>query len=256
MITFPCAKINLGLNVVSRRQDGYHNLETVFFPIPIHDALEVVPMDEQYPTQKRCDLKVTGNFIECDEEKNLVVKAYHLLAKDYDLPRLHIHLHKFIPSQAGLGGGSSDAAAMISLLNDYCGLNLSKTLMERYAAQLGADCAFFIRSEAAYATGIGDCLSPIHTPQGILNDCFITIVKPNVAVSTKEAYAAIKPQTPKKCCRDIVLQPLETWKDELFNDFESSVFSVYPQLDDIKQKLYEAGAVYAQMSGSGSAFFA
>lgn len=255
MITFPCAKINLGLNVVSRRQDGYHNLETVFFPIPIHDALEVVPMDEQYPTQKRCDLKVTGNFIECDEEKNLVVKAYHLLAKDYDLPRLHIHLHKFIPSQAGLGGGSSDAAAMISLLNDYCGLNLSKTLMERYAAQLGADCAFFIRSEAAYATGIGDCLSPIHTPQGILHDCFITIVKPNVAVSTKEAYAAIKPQTPKKCCRDIVLQPLETWKDELFNDFESSVFSVYPQLDDIKQKLYEAGAVYAQMSGSGSAFF-
>ena len=147
MIVFPCAKINLGLNIVSKREDGYHNLETVFYPIPLYDALEIKYMDEKFPSQVACDLKVTGNAVECDEQNNLVVKAYNLLAEDYKLPRVHAHLYKHIPSQAGLGGGSSDAAFMIRLLDERFRLNIGNPEMEKYAARLGADCAFFIEAE-------------------------------------------------------------------------------------------------------------
>lgn len=255
MIVFPCAKINLGLNIVSKREDGYHNLETVFYPIPLYDALEIKYMDEKFPSDTACDLKVTGNAVDCDEQKNLVVKAYHILAADYQLPRIHTHLYKHIPSQAGLGGGSSDAAFMIRLLDERFRLNIGNPEMERYAARLGADCAFFIEAEPAYAEGIGDVLMPADGPDGNLHEYYLCVVKPDVAVSTKEAYSAITPKKPAKSCRDIVRQPIETWKEELINDFEEPIFKMHPELEAIKQKLYDQGAVYASMSGSGSALY-
>ena len=255
MIVFPCAKINLGLNIVSKREDGYHNLETVFYPIPLYDALEIKYMDEKFPSDTACDLKVTGNVVDCDEQKNLVVKAYHILAADYQLPRIHTHLYKHIPSQAGLGGGSSDAAFMIRLLDERFRLNIGNPEMERYAARLGADCAFFIEAEPAYAEGIGDVLMPADGPDGNLHGYYLCVVKPDVAVSTKEAYSAITPKKPAKSCRDIVRQPIETWKEELVNDFEEPIFKMHPELEAIKQKLYDQGAVYASMSGSGSALY-
>ncbi len=255
MIVFPCAKINLGLNIVSKREDGYHNLETVFYPIPLYDALEIKYMDEKFPSDTACDLKVTGNAVDCDEQKNLVVKAYHILAADYQLPRIHTHLYKHIPSQAGLGGGSSDAAFMIRLLDERFRLNIGNPEMERYAARLGADCAFFIEAEPAYAEGIGDVLMPADGPDGNLHGYYLCVVKPDVAVSTKEAYSAITPKKPAKSCRDIVRQPIETWKEELVNDFEEPIFKMHPELEAIKQKLYDQGAVYASMSGSGSALY-
>lgn len=255
MITFPCAKINLGLNIVSKRPDGYHNLETVFYPIPLTDALEIKYMDEKFPSGSPCDLKITGNDVDCNEEDNLVIKAYQLLAADFQLPRVHAHLVKRIPTQAGLGGGSSDAAYMIRLLDERFRLNIGIPEMERYAAKLGADCAFFITADPSYAEGIGDVLMPVDVPGAGLGGYYLAVVKPSVAVSTRDAYAAIVPKTPAKCCRDIVRQPIETWKDELVNDFEAPIFAMHPELAAIKQSLYDAGAVYAAMSGSGSALF-
>ena len=255
MITFPCAKINLGLNIVSKRPDGYHNLETVFYPIPLTDALEIKYMDEKFPSESPCDLKITGNDVDCNEEDNLVIKAYQLLAADFQLPRVHAHLVKRIPTQAGLGGGSSDAAYMIRLLDERFRLNIGIPEMERYAAKLGADCAFFITADPSYAEGIGDVLMPVDVPGAGLGGYYLAVVKPSVAVSTRDAYAAIVPKTPAKCCRDIVRQPIETWKDELVNDFEAPIFAMHPELAAIKQSLYDAGTVYAAMSGSGSALF-
>lgn len=255
MITFPCAKINLGLNIVSKRPDGYHNLETVFYPIPLTDALEIKYMDEKFPSESPCDLKITGNDVDCNEEDNLVIKAYQLLAADFQLPRVHAHLVKRIPTQAGLGGGSSDAAYMIRLLDERFRLNIGIPEMERYAAKLGADCAFFITADPSYAEGIGDVLMPADVPGAGLGGYYLAVVKPSVAVSTRDAYAAIVPKTPAKCCRDIVRQPIETWKDELVNDFEAPIFAMHPELAAIKQSLYDDGAVYAAMSGSGSALF-
>lgn len=262
MITFPCAKINLGLNIVSKREDGYHNLETVFYPIPLHDALEIKYMDEKFPSDVACDLKITGNAVDCDEQSNLVVKAYNLLAQDYKLPRVHTHLVKRIPSQAGLGGGSSDAAFMIRLLDERFRLNIGNPEMERYAAKLGADCAFFITANpedgdtCCFAEGIGDELMPVSGPNDNMQGYYLVVVKrDDIAVSTKEAYAAITPKKPAKCCRDIVRQPIDTWKDELINDFEAPIFALHPELADIKQRLYDLGASYAAMSGSGSAIF-
>lgn len=255
MITFPCAKINLGLNIVAKRSDGYHELQTVFYPVGLTDALEIKLMSDNFPIKTDCDLQVYGAPVECNEQDNLVVKAYRLLANDFTLPRIHAHLYKRIPSQAGLGGGSSDAAYMIRLLDERFRLNMGNAEMERYAARLGADCAFFITAESAYATGIGEVLEPTDGPWGNLNGYYIGIVKPNVAISTREAFAHITPHAPKKCCRTIVRQPIETWRNELVNDFEAPVFAAHPQLADIKQSLYNLGAIYAQMSGSGSAIF-
>ena len=198
MITFPFCKINLGLNIVAKRSDGYHDLETVFYPIPLCDALEIKKMDEEFPSPTPIDLKVTGNVVECDESKNLVVKAYHLLAQDYELPRVHAHLVKRIPMQAGLGGGSADAAYMIRLLDERFRLNMGNAEMERYAAKLGADCAFFIRSEIAFARGIGDILEPVDNEVNGLEGYYIALVKPDVAVSTAEAYAGVTPKKPIK----------------------------------------------------------
>lgn len=255
MIEFPCAKINLGLNVIERRSDGYHNLETVFFPIPICDALEIKPMNEKFPSDVACDLKITGNTVCCSESDNLIVRAYNLIAADFEIPRVHAHLYKNIPSEAGLGGGSSDAAFMIRLLDQRFRINIGNAEMENYAAKLGADCPFFISAEPSYAEGIGEILSPVNIVDENLNGYTIIVVKPQISVSTKEAFAGIIPHRPEKCCRDIVAQPVDSWRDNLCNDFEESVFRYHPQLAEIKTKLYSIGALYAQMSGSGSALF-
>lgn len=255
MIDFPCAKINLGLNITEKRADGYHNLETVFFPIPICDALEIKTMDERFPSNVACDLKVTGNNVCCNENDNLIVKAYNIIAADFDIPRVHAHLYKNIPSEAGLGGGSSDAAYMIRLLDQRFRINIGNAEMEKYAARLGADCPFFITAEPSYAEGIGEILSPVNITDNNLESYCLVVVKPQIAVSTKEAFSSITPRKPLMCCREIVAQPIETWKDALCNDFEESVFGIYPQLNDIKNRIYTLGAAYAQMSGSGSSLF-
>lgn len=255
MIDFPCAKINLGLNITEKRADGYHNLETVFFPIPICDALEIKTMDERFPSNVACDLKVTGNNVCCNENDNLIVKAYNMIAADFDIPRVHAHLYKNIPSEAGLGGGSSDAAYMIRLLDQRFRINIGNAEMEKYAARLGADCPFFITAEPSYAEGIGEILSPVNITDNNLEGYCLVVVKPQIAVSTKEAFSSIIPRKPLMCCREIVAQPIETWKDALCNDFEESVFGIYPQLNDIKNRIYTLGAAYAQMSGSGSSLF-
>lgn len=255
MIDFPCAKINLGLNIVEKRNDGYHNLQTVFLPVQLCDALEIKTMNERFPSDTNCDLKVSGDGIYCNEADNLVVKAYNMLAADYEIPRIHAHLYKRIPSQAGLGGGSSDAAFMLKLLDQRFRINAGNAELEKYAARLGADCPFFINAEPAYAEGIGEILSPVEITDNTLSGYTLVIVKPQVSVSTKEAFAGITPRMPEVSCREIVAMPIEQWKDLLTNDFEESVFTQYPELHDIKNKLYEAGAAYAQMSGSGSSIF-
>lgn len=255
MLTFPCAKINLGLNITSKREDGYHNLETIFYPVPLTDALEVKLMHDDFPSDEPCDLKITGNAVDCDEKNNLVVKAYTLLAQDFKLPRVHTHLVKRIPMQAGLGGGSTDGAFMIRLLDERFRLNMGIAEMERYASRLGSDCAFFITAEPSFATGRGEVLEPVNIAEHNLQGYYIAIVKPAIAVSTREAFKQIICRQPEHCCRDIVRQPVETWKTVLTNDFEEPAFKQHPELADIKQRLYDLGAVYAQMSGSGSAFF-
>ena len=253
MISKPICKINLGLNVVERRPDGYHNLETVFYPVPIHDALEVFPMDEAFPSAVDCDLKVTNLHIDGDEQTNLVVRAYNLLKQDFPaLPRVHAHLYKGIPTQAGMGGGSSDCGFMITLLNKMFGLGLTDEQMIDYAARLGADCAFFILNRPCYAEGIGEKLQPITLD---LSGWYLAVVRPAIPVPTKEAFSLITPQHPEKNCLDIVMQPVETWRDELTNDFERSVFTLHPEIGAIKDRLYDMGATYAAMSGSGSSLF-
>ncbi len=255
MLTFPCAKINLGLNITSKREDGYHNLETIFYPVPLTDALEVKLMHDDFPSDEPCDLKITGNAVDCDEKNNLVVKAYTLLAQDFKLPRVHTHLVKRIPMQAGLGGGSADGAFMIRLLDERFRLNMGIAEMERYASRLGSDCAFFITAEPSFATGRGEVLEPVNIAEQNLKGYYIAIVKPAIAVSTREAFKQIICRQPEHCCRDIVRQPVESWKTVLTNDFEEPAFKQHSELADIKQRLYDLGAVYAQMSGSGSAFF-
>lgn len=253
MIIFPIAKINLGLNVVECRPDGYHNLETVFFPVALKDALEVTVMDETFPSAYDCDLKVSNIAIEGDEQKNLVVRAYNLLKKDFpQMPRVHAHLYKAIPTQAGMGGGSSDCAAMLVLLNKMFSLGLTEEQLIGYAARLGADCAFFILNTPAYAEGIGEKLERMDVN---LNGYYLAVVRPDIPVPTKEAFSLITPCRPAKNCRDVVRKPVDTWRGELLNDFEKSVFALHPEIAGVKQRLYDLGADYAAMSGSGSAVF-
>ncbi|MCD8293414.1 MAG: 4-(cytidine 5'-diphospho)-2-C-methyl-D-erythritol kinase [Prevotellaceae bacterium] len=251
MLTFPNAKINLGLNVVNKRPDGYHDLETVFYPVPVEDALEVVPM-ENYTGGGKYSLHLYGTAIAGQVEENLVVRAYRLLDSLYGLPPVEIHLVKRVPTGAGLGGGSSDAAAMLKLLNVVCGLGLDDTALEEHAARIGADCAFFIKNKPVYAEGIGNVFSPIELS---LKGYWLWIVKPDVSVSTKEAYAAIRPHRQERPLREVVRLPVAQWRGLMVNDFEESVFARYPLLGEIKEELYRQGATYAAMSGSGSAIY-
>ncbi|CDD91094.1 4-diphosphocytidyl-2-C-methyl-D-erythritol kinase [Bacteroides intestinalis CAG:315] len=249
MITFPNAKINLGLNIVEKRPDGYHNLETVFYPIPVEDALEVNILNE---SPQKFRLHQAGLEIAGEAENNLVVKAYKLLDERFNLPPIDIHLFKHIPSGAGLGGGSSDAAYMLKLLNEKFNLELSDENLEEYAAKLGADCAFFIRNTPTYAEGIGNIFSPISLS---LKGYQIVLVKPDIFVSTRDAFAQIKPHRQEIPLKEVIKQPIEEWKERMVNDFEESVFPQFPAIREIKEKLYEAGAIYAAMTGSGSSVF-
>lgn len=253
MKTTPIAKINLGLNVVERRPDGYHNLETVFFPVHINDELTLNPMPD---AMEPWSLKVISDTpIDCPPEKNLVIKALLMVKENHDIPPVEVILNKMMPSQAGMGGGSSDGAYMIRLLNETFSLGMSISEMQQIAARLGADCAFFINPVPSYATGIGEKLTVL--PEGIpqLEGKWLALVKPDVAVSTKEAYAGIHPHYPQKNCLDVISQPIETWREYLVNDFEESIFKTLPVLAEVKQQLYDNGALYAAMSGSGSTIF-
>lgn len=249
MITYPNAKINLGLNIVEKRPDGYHNLETIFYPINLQDALEVTKLDDE----KEYSLTLSGTPIEGETDDNLVVKAYRLLKADYpDMAPVNIHMFKHIPTGAGLGGGSSDAAFMIKLLNEKFQLNISVEKMEDYASRLGADCAFFIKNQPVFASGIGNIFEPV---QLSLKGYYLVLVKPDIFVSTKEAYALVKPHKSAVSLKEIVRMPVETWRATMKNDFEESVFARYPEIAAIKDKLYDMGAIYASMSGSGSSVF-
>ncbi|MDR0412841.1 MAG: 4-(cytidine 5'-diphospho)-2-C-methyl-D-erythritol kinase [Dysgonamonadaceae bacterium] len=248
MISFPNIKINLGLNVVSRRPDGYHNIETVFYPVRgWYDALEIVPAEKApggfFPT---------GIPVPDASAQNLVMKALALLKADYDIPEIDVHLHKNIPLGAGLGGGSSDAAFMLSLLNDFAALRLSGEQLERYASRLGADCPFFIRNQPVFAEGTGNVFTPVAVA---LRGYCLVVVKPDIHVSTQEAYAGVTPRQPVVSIREIIRQPVSRWKDRLANDFEESVLARHPEIGAIKQRMYDRGAVYASMSGSGSSVF-
>ena len=233
MITFPNAKINLGLNIVERRADGYHNLETVFFPIPLTDVLEIVPADE-------VSLTCYGYAVDCPPEKNLVMKAYRLLQECYD------------PDGAGLGGGSSDAAHALVMLNTMFDLGIADADLAAMAATLGADCAFFIYNRPMMATGIGDVLSPVDVD---LKGKTLVLVKPPVGVDTRTAYSRVVPAPATVNPAQVVTLPLQAWDGLLVNDFEPSVFAALPQLWLIKSRLIDAGAQYAAMSGSGSTIF-
>ena len=247
MLSFPNAKINLGLNVVSKKPDGYHNLETIFYPIAIKDALEVVPAAGEKGIFKQSGILLDGN-----PEQNLVIKAYLLLKKEYSIPEIDIYLRKNIPFGAGFGGGSADAAFMLKLLNNIYELHLSENQLEKLAAQLGADCPFFIRNQPVFATGTGNIFTPVDLS---LKGYYAVLVKPDIHVSTKEAYAMIKPRQAKLSLTEIIKNPVETWKETMINDFETGIFAQHPAISDIKAKLYELGAVYASMSGSGSSVF-
>ncbi len=249
MIVFPNAKINIGLFVTEKRPDGFHNLETVFYPIGLSDILEIVKAEGP---SGRCDFYSTGIDVGCEAEKNLIVKAYRILDTDYHLPAVKVYLHKVIPFGAGLGGGSSDAAFMLGALNKFFDLSLGMEQLEEYAVRLGSDCAFFIRNKPAFASGKGEQLEGMELS---LKDYRLVLIKPSFGISTQEAYAGIVPHPAKFDLHQLnVLKP-EQWKDKVCNDFEKSVFAGYPQLAVLKQQLYDAGAVYASMTGSGSALY-
>jgi len=248
MICFPNAKINLGLNIVSRRADGYHNIETVFYPIALKDSLEIVPAGKNMPTTLSC----YGNPVNCPMEKNLVTKAFRLLQAEFGIGEVEMHLIKHIPDGAGLGGGSSDASNALIILNKMFHLGLSDQQLAVRAATLGADCAFFVYNRTMMATGIGNEFSSIDLD---LSGYHLVLVKPDVAVSTAQAYSDVTPRPSATPIPDILKLPLEQWRGLLKNDFEQSVFAQYPSLAEIKQTFYDCGAVYASMSGSGSSIF-
>jgi 4-diphosphocytidyl-2-C-methyl-D-erythritol kinase len=246
MIAFPPSKINLGLHILGKRTDGYHTLETCFYPVPWTDILEIIPSGTPRFTS-------SGNTIPGNPDDNLCLKAYKLLSKDFSLPAVGIHLHKLIPTGAGLGGGSSDGAHSLRLLNEIFELGLSTEKLMVYAASLGSDCAFFIQDKPMLGYGRGEVLQEATIN---LTSKFLVLVKPDVHISTAEAYAGVTPRQPAIALKDIFEQyPLSSWKSVLKNDFEESVFKQHAVLRKIKEMLYDHGAVYASMSGSGSSLF-
>jgi 4-diphosphocytidyl-2-C-methyl-D-erythritol kinase len=256
MIVFPNCKINLGLQILNKREDGFHNLETIFYPVHLRDALEVVRSATQQPSSN-IFFQSTGLPIDISVQNNLCIKAYELIKKDFlSLPPVQMHLHKTIPMGAGLGGGSSDAAFTLKLLNEKFKLGISQQQLIQYALQLGSDCPFFIINKPCYATGRGEILETVELD---LSAYKFAIVNPGIHVNTGWAFAQLnidglgRPKRPGP--KRIIQQPIETWKDELKNDFEDPVLKEFPEIENIKQQLYDAGAVYASMTGSGSSVF-
>ncbi|NCD69812.1 4-(cytidine 5'-diphospho)-2-C-methyl-D-erythritol kinase [Mucilaginibacter agri] len=245
MIVFPNAKINIGLNIVTKRPDGYHNLETIFYPVKIKDALEAI-------TAPQLSFSSSGITIPGDKENNLCIKAYELVNSDFELPPLKIHLHKHIPIGAGLGGGSADAAFFIKLINHQFDLKLSVEDMQNYARKLGADCAFFIENDPVYAFDKGDQFELLELD---LSKYVIVLVMPPVHVSTADAYSGVKAEPSAESLKELIKLPVAQWRDRIKNDFEKTVIPKYPLIGEVKQALYDAGALYASMSGSGASVF-
>lgn len=247
MVGFPGCKINLGLSVTSKRPDGFHDIETVMVPVKLSDVLEIIPGDGE-----KMEFNISGNQIPGAIAENLVCKAYAILKEDYDLPIVSIHLHKVVPMGAGLGGGSADAACMLKLLNSVFDLRITNDKLAGYAKRLGSDCPFFIESKPVFATGRGDLFEPIPLD---LASTFITVVMPGFTVSTKDAYSIVMPVRKEKTIRDIISEPVEHWKGILVNDFEEALSALHPEIEKIKSTLYSLGAVYASLTGSGSALY-
>jgi 4-diphosphocytidyl-2-C-methyl-D-erythritol kinase len=246
MICFPNFKINLGLSIVEKRNDGFHNIETVFYPLTFCDALEI------QKTEGATSLYNYGVQIPGGSHDNLCLKAFHLLKHDYKIGSVEIHLMKNIPAGAGLGGGSSDATNTLLLLNNIFSLSLNNEQIKEYAKQLGSDCAFFIENKPAFASGKGDQFENIQID---LKGFYLVLIIPAISVSTAEAYAGVKPFKKEKSIKEIIQLPIKEWKDHLINDFEKTVFEKHPEIQKIKETLYAEGAVYAGMSGSGSAVY-
>ncbi len=249
MIVYPPAKINIGLFVTEKRPDGYHNIETVFYPIPLTDTLEIELVDASEKSGFAC----SGiNLPDIDSENNLCQKAYRLLDADYNLPPVNIRLHKNIPVGAGLGGGSSDAAYTLRALNTLFDLRIPDAALSEYAGRLGSDCAFFLHDGPALGTGRGEILQPISLS---LAEYHILLVKPPVFVSTATAYASVNPRKSIRSLSELIVTPISDWHQIMVNDFEPSVFAEFPEIGRIKKKMYEMGAVFASMSGSGSSVY-
>ena len=247
MITRPNFKINLGLHIVSKRSDGFHELQTVFYPVhTLCDELEINKIE------KGVKLSVLNVDNLCADEDNLCVKAFRLLQRQFDIDGVEIKLTKNIPFGAGLGGGSADAAFALKMYNELFQLQLSSTELRNLAAQLGSDTAFFIENRPVYATGRGEIMTPMDLD---LSAYKIEMIKPDFSISTKEAYAGVHPQQPAISLKELIKRPITEWKQCIHNDFEDSLFPKYPALQKIKEDLYARGAVYASMSGSGSAVY-
>lgn len=247
MIVFPNIKINLGLNIIEKRPDGFHALESLFLPVQWCDALEAVLSEKQDITFSSSGIPIPGN-----SDGNLVVKAWQLLKKDFPISGMEVHLHKVIPMGAGLGGGSSDGAFMLKMINNLCDLQLSDDQLEAYAAKLGSDCPFFVRNTPAMVSGRGELLSPVDFS---LKGYHIALVMPPVSVGTAEAYSWITPRRPEVPISEIIKDPVNTWRNRLVNDFEAPVCERHPVIAEVRDTLYELGAVYAAMSGSGAAVY-
>ncbi len=249
MVSFPNAKINLGLNIIRKREDGFHDLVSVFYPVMLRDALEIIPhAGETHP-----HLTITGLGVSGETADNLCIKAFYLLKKDFpELPCVALHLHKVIPMGAGLGGGSADAAFTLQLLNKMYSLSISEEQLKNYALQLGSDCPFFLINKPCLAQGRGEQLQTIDLD---LSHYQMLLVNPGIHVSTKEAFSGMVPAIPTPSIHDIIKKPVKEWKDNLFNDFENTVGKQYPQIRQIKEVLYQRGALYASMTGSGSTVY-
>jgi 4-diphosphocytidyl-2-C-methyl-D-erythritol kinase len=248
LITFPNCKINLGLRILRKRSDGYHDLETIFYPIPFYDVLEFIPSPDN-----KLSFTTTGHTLDGPPSDNLCIRAYELLKKEYpSIAGGQLHLHKAIPSGAGLGGGSADAAFTLQLINKQSGLGLSSEQLLRLALHLGSDGPFFIINQPSFATSRGEELTPVKVD---LSGYQIVLINPGIHISTARAFTGVIPAIPEKSIRSVIEQPVNTWKNELINDFESTVFKQYPAIRSIKDELYAYGAIYASMSGSGSTVY-
>jgi len=254
MVLFPNCKINLGLHINEKRIDGYHNIETVFYPVDLKDVLEVVTLNKSNSTESLpIDFSSSGISIPGDTANNLCIKAFQLLKKDFpNIPPIQMHLHKIIPMGAGLGGGSSDGAFTLKLLNEKYQLNLSQKQLIVYAAELGSDCPFFIINQPCYATGRGEIVTPISLD---LSAYKFVLVHPSIHINTKWAFEQLTPSNPTVSIKKIIDQPIKTWKEQLINDFEAPIKKQYPIIQEIKNTLYQNGAIYASMTGSGSTVF-
>lgn len=250
MIVYPNCKINIGLRILHKRADGYHNIESVFYPVPLTDILEIRP--QHPPQENQISFKSTGIEIPGETQENICVKAYQLINQDYALPAIDVHLHKQIPIGAGLGGGSADAAFFIKALNEFEELNLSFGEMHHYAKQIGSDCSFFINNKPALALQKGEVLEPVDLS---LKGMHLVIVYPDLHISTAMAYSSVVPDAEGPSIEELIKNPIHTWKDQIVNAFEAGITKQFPVIGEIKNQLYALGAQYASMTGSGSAVY-